>query len=342
MVFSLNRIGAELAGRLGFLDVYSAARRALTRSRVAIIVYHQVSSESPPWLPGAVRPEDFEIEIRYLCKVAEILPLEWLVNRLYLGESIPQRAVCITFDDGYKHNYTTAYPILRKYNAPATIFLTTGCIGGPNIFWWSKVNFAIWNTIATEFEVAGLKHYYLRSSADRRHTAIEINHYLMKLPTKGRDLLLERLLKVLRVELPDNIGEQVTLSWDEVLKMSQNGISFGAHTVTHPILTRLPSEEAREEICNSKKNVEERLGKPCTLFAYPDGDFNAEIVELVRESGFTAAVTGSPKLLNNKRNDLLLLPRISAGPNFYTFKGSFSGLYPDLMTIMSRFRKSRG
>jgi hypothetical protein len=69
-MFSVYRLGAEIVGRLGFLDIYSAVRRAITHRQSAIIMYHRVDSEPPPWLPGAVKPEDFEREIAYLRSVA--------------------------------------------------------------------------------------------------------------------------------------------------------------------------------------------------------------------------------------------------------------------------------
>lgn len=338
----VRRLGRLAAEHLSLLDMYSVVRGALIHSKVAILIYHHVSSENPPWLPGAVKPEDFEREIAYLYRVSQIVPLDWLVNQLSQGESIPLRAVSITFDDGFKDNYTFAYPILRKYNAPATIFLTTGYIGSTETFWEYKVRFAIWNTSVTEFEVEGLGSYRLNSCADRLSIMKGIIAGLMKLPEREKDSSVEKLLKVLHVDFPNNFREGLTscLSWDEVLKMSENGISFGSHTVTHPTLTRLPIEEVSKEINRSKKDIEEKLGQNCTLFAYPNGGFNAEIIELVKESGFTGAVTIIPRMLIAQANPYTL-GRISAGPDLVNFKASISGLYPDLVT-MSGWLKSRG
>lgn len=295
-------------------------------------MYHHVGSESPPWLPGAVKLEDFEREIAYLCKVTKIVPLDWLVDQLYRGNDIPSRAVCITFDDGYKDNYTFAYPILRKYDAPATIFLTTGYIGSSETFWDCKLRFALWNTSITQLEVDDLGHYYLMSPKDRLKAMDKSIIDLIKLSERKKNLLVEKLLKILRVDFPNRFGKEITLSWDEVLDMSKKGISFGAHTVTHPILTRLPIVDVRGEITRSKKEIEERLGVPCNLFAYPNGEFNAEIIEILKENGFTGAVTTIPRLIKKSENPFML-SRISAGSDFYTFKGSLSGLYPDLMKI---------
>ena len=334
-MFSLKQLGVNIAGPLGFLDMYSMARSVVTHSQTSILMYHSVSSEDPPWYHSAVKPEDFEREITYLQKVAEIVPLHQLVDWLFQGRDIPSKAVCITFDDGFKDNYTFAYPILRKYNVPATIFLTTGYIGHSWPF--HKARFAVWNTGVGEFEVDGLGRYCLKLSGDRLIAMNKITTGLMKLPEREKNLMVETLLKVLGVDLPDGFGEGLSLSWDEVLEMSKNGISFGAHTVTHTTLTRLPIEEARREIVQSKKEIEKRLGAPCTLFAYPNGEFNAEIIEILKENEFKGAVTTVPRMITKRANPFML-NRINAGSNFYTFKAYLSGFYPDLMAVLKWVR----
>lgn len=330
---------AYVAEHLGFLDMYSLVRKALTPSQIVIIFYHRVSSADPPWYHGCViTPEIFEREIAYLCKVARIVTLDWLVEQIYQGKPMPSSVACITFDDGYKDNYTFAYPILRKYNAPATIFLTTGYIGDSWPF--HKARFAIWNTGVREFEVEGLGSYRLKSLSDRLAAMQRIELLLDELPEREKNLAIETLLTVLDADLPSRFEECHTLSWDEILEMSKNGISFGAHTVTHTTLTQLPIEEVWREITRSKKDIEERLGAPCTLLAYPNGEFNTEIIELLKENGFMGAVTTIPGMIT-KRTNPFMLNRIPAGSDFYTFKAYLSGLYPDLITAL-RWVKSRG
>ena len=338
-MISKMQLGASVAGHLGLLDAYSLARKVLTNSQITILLYHRVSPADPPWYHGgAVRPEDFEREIAYLCKVARIVPLDWLVEQLRQGKPMPSNVACITFDDGYKDNYTFAYPILRKYNAPATIFLTTGYIGRSWPF--HKARFAIWNTHVTKFKVKGLGSYRLKSLSDRLAAMQRIELLLDELPEREKNHAIETLLKTLRVDLPDGFGERLTLSWGEILEMSQNGISFGAHTVTHTTLTKLPIEEAREEIVRSKDDIEERLGASCTLFACPNGEFNAEIIECLKEEGFKGAVTTVPRMITKRANPFML-DRITAGSDFYTFKAYLSGFYPDLMRAL-RWAKRRG
>jgi len=327
----------SIGEQIGLLDIYSSLRRAVAGHLLAILTYHRVSPKTYPWYLGALNLEDFEREIAYLRKVAEIIPLDLLVNRLAQGESLAPRSVAITFDDGYKDNYRFAYPILQKYNVPATIFLTTGFVGGSSMIWADKVCFAIWHTSMEEFEIDGFGKFSLRSDAERLFSMKKVVRLLNKVTEEQKNLLLDALLKTLGVDIPVNLGEELALSWDEILEMSRGGISFGAHTVSHPILTKLPLEEAKCEIIRSKDDIEQKLGQPVTAFAYPNGgfgDFNAEIVTLLKENGFTCAVTGIPKLLTPS-SELYSLGRIPSGWSYYIFKASLSGAYPDLLTSLN-------
>lgn len=329
-------------GRIGLLDMYCSLRKAVAGRLVAILIYHRISPKSPPWYLDALNPEDFEREIAYLRKVADIVPLDLLVRRLVQGEFLAPMSVAITFDDGYKDNYRFAYPILQRYNAPATIFLTTGLVGGSSVSWWDKVCFAIWNTSMREFQIDGLGKYSLRSGAERLFSMREVMRLLNKVTEEQKNLMIDALVKALKVDIPASLGKELALSWDEIREMSQGGISFGAHTVSHPILTKLPLEEAKHEIIRSKRDIEEKLEQPVTAFAYPNGafgDFNAETVELLKESGFTFAVTGIPRLLM-RSSELYSLDRIPPGWSFYMFKAYLSGAYPDLLTLLSWLRRS--
>ncbi|OIN98115.1 hypothetical protein AUJ67_09240 [Candidatus Desantisbacteria bacterium CG1_02_49_89] len=98
------------------------------------------------------------------------------------------------------------------------------------------------------------------------------------------------------------------LSWDEAREMSGGGISFGGHTVTHPRLTRIRPEEAKEEILRSRQEIESRLGKPCSCFCYPYGDVNEAVKQLVRECKYSSAVVTPPR--RGIGEDILCLKRI--------------------------------
>lgn len=331
---------APVSRRFGLLHAYSSVRKKICGPSAIILMYHRVNSENPPWPSDIVSPREFEREIAYLRKTTEVVSLDFLVSKLTENKQLSRNMVAITFDDGYKDNYQFAYPILQKYECPATIFLTTGHIGSSDLFWWDKIRFAIWNTDMEEFEMEGIGKYCLNSNSKRLSAMEKIEVCLKYLTTGKKNHLIDTLLDVLKVDITPNFGEDLILSWDEILEMNLGGISFGVHTVSHPILTRLPLEEAKFEIIRSKKDIEERLGQPATSFSFPNGAFNAEIIKILKENGFSYAVTTIPKILANGLNPYLL-GRIPTGWKIDTFKVSLSGIYPDLQTAL-RWMKRAG
>ncbi len=328
------------ANHLGMLDVYSSLRGRLVGLQVPILLYHRVGGAKYPWIHPSITPRDFEHQLIYLCQRYEVLSLDKIGRYIQERKPLPQKAAVVSFDDGYKDNYTCAYPILKKYNVPATIFLATGYIGSGNLFWTDKVRYIVLNTTLKTLELNGLAEYPLRSTGERLRAASRIVESLKNLPGEEKDSLIEKLVNISGVAIPANLGKELILSWDEVKEMSNNGIAFGAHTVTHPILTKLPLEEARREIIQSKQHIEQKLNQAVTTFCYPGGeptDFNDDIKQIVKENGFACAVTVAPRMVTTG-TDLYELGRISAQPNFNTFKLFLSGLLPDLSAILSRIR----
>lgn len=328
---------------LGFLDGYSFLRGCLGRSRVAILMYHRVGdAHKHPWCLSPISTQGFRNQARYLCQKYEMMSLDKLTQYIQEKRSLPKKAVVITFDDGYKDNYLNAYPILKKCNIPATIFLTTGHIGTGDLFWWDKVGYVIQNTVLERFELDGLGMYPLQSIGDRLRAISTIERRLKQLSESEKNLLIEKLVTMSGVDIPPNLGNDLILSWNEVREMSDNGIAFGAHTVTHAILTKLSLEQAKKEIIKSKWSIEEKLNHAITTFAYPGGeptDLNSDIKEILKESGFACAVTAAPPRLVNPGMDLYELGRIGVGESFDIFRLSLSGLWSDLKATLSRIRR---
>ena len=163
-----------------------------------------------------------------------------------------------------------------------------------------------------------------------------------KIPNEKKNHLVEKLVNVFDVDIPRGLGKDVILSWDEVKEMSESGIDFGAHTVTHPILTRVSLDQARFEISQSKKDIEKRLDKPVDTFCYPNGkssDFNKNLMDLLKEIGFTCAVTTNPGPRPSKMN-LYKLGRLETAWNQESFKFLVSGCYSDASNILNHFRRS--
>ncbi len=330
----INGLVASVANRIGFLEAYSSVRSRLVKSQAAILIYHRVCPKVDNWSLGSLSPANFEMQMKYFAQNYELLSLDNLVQFIKSGEPFPKNAIVVTFDDGYKDNYLYAYPILRKYKIPATIFLTTGYIGASELFWWDKVAYIIENnTSIKKLNLNGLGSYSLQSELEKTKVKSIICEKLKKMPDNQRISIIQKLINICKVEIPPDLGEKYFLSWSEIKEMDNAGITFGAHSVNHPILINMPLELAKNEIIQSKKDIEEKLGKQITAFSYPNGNFNAEVVELVRKSGFVCAVSvhpGMPPKLVSPKDSVYNLSRIGTYEDMNRTKILLCGLSGDL------------
>lgn len=286
-----EELAAAFLNHLRFVNAYVFLKRQYVGSQVAITAYHRVTVRKDEWsLRDQISARNFEEQIQYLRKNFEIISFDELVQHLLQGKSLPKKAMVITFDDGYKDNYLYAFAILKKYALPATFFLATGHIGTGKLFWWDRVGYLIYNTAARRVRLDGLGTYGLESASDRHRTILSIIDKLKHFPETRKSELIERLATICQVNIPVDLAGQLLLSWDDVKKMHRGGACIGAHSVTHPILTNLPLDQAELEIMQSKKDIERNLGEQINYFAYPDGSYNNELVRLVKQSGFTGAV----------------------------------------------------
>lgn len=295
---NVRRILKPFLAKLVFqLRLASIARRFQQRdgSSFQILIYHKVSPAVDPFAIDTVACADFERQMAYLSKNYSIRPLDELIERSPHGE-VPENAVAITFDDGYQDLYHYAFPILKKYNVPATIFLVTGFIDTPNFLWFDRVLMSFRNSLASsvKFSLNGVVHS-LNSVAveDKRHLALQVLEYLKYQPPADRDTFIENLAQELSSQNVYDEGN-LLLSWRQIQEMSQADIAFGPHTVNHSILTSIPFAEAQDEIAASIATIEEKLQKPSRVFAYPNGsakDFNDQLKRLLKNKNFKGAVT---------------------------------------------------
>jgi len=264
------------------------------RSRnLQILVYHKVNDDRDPFFP-AIPIDVFAKQMDYFASNFNVCSLESAIEGME-HKDVPDNAVVVTFDDGYKDNYVNAFPILRRLSIPATIFLATDAISSGKVLWHDRV-FAAFRETKVSF-LKGFNEnsggYPLRTLEEKLFGQQHVLKLLRSLNGRERSLWLDQLIDRLEVEDRKETSN-LMLTWDEVGDMQQGGISFGSHSVTHPILSRLSIDEARIEICESKRIIEERLGVRVRSFAYPSGrkiDFNEKIKDILREAGYSCALT---------------------------------------------------
>jgi peptidoglycan/xylan/chitin deacetylase (PgdA/CDA1 family) len=323
------------------LNIYGLLRKKLTGSQVGILVYHRVCPMIDEWSTGGIDPEYFIQQIEYfLLNKYQIISLDTLAQNLAEGNHLPEKAVVITFDDGYKDNYVYAFPILKKYNITATIFLTTGHIGTNKLLWWDKTKYIMLNTKLDRVAIDELGNYSFASKLDRLRATSIINKKLIRMSDENKSFFGKKMSDLV-TNIPESVAVNHMLSWEDVIEMSHCGIDFGAHSVNHPVLTKLPLEHAKWEITQSKKDIELMIGKNVTAFSYPNGNFSDELINVVKESGFACAVAVSPHKLVSATDNLWALSRISASVDFRKFKVMFCGLWGDIQSKLNRLKVYR-
>jgi peptidoglycan/xylan/chitin deacetylase (PgdA/CDA1 family) len=270
---------------------FTLASPAGPRGRLSILILHRVLPQPDalfPDLPDAAR---FEAQLRWLRDWFEVLPLHDGIERLYAGR-IPARALAISFDDGYADNEQVAAPILRRLGLSATFFVTTSFLSG-GCMWNDRVIEAVRSSCCDvlNLDPLGLGRHVLGPIPQRRATIDRLLDAIKRLEPSRRAAHVDAIVAAAGAAgIPS-----LMMTPGQLHSLRRMGMDVGAHTLTHPILSRLSLEQARAEIGGSKEALERLLGEPVRLFAYPNGvpaeDYGPEHAALVRDCGFDAAVS---------------------------------------------------
>lgn len=283
------------------------------RARLSVLIFHRVLHEPDALLPGEMHAQRFDQLCGWLVDWFNVLPLDEAVRRLRDG-CLPARAAAITFDDGYADNHDVALPILQRHGLSATFFIATGFLDGGRM-WNDTVIEAVRRARAPTINVgagaiADVARLELGSVAQRQEAIALLLGAIKYLEPERREAAVGAVAAAAAVDLPQGL----MMSSDQVRGLRRAGMQIGAHTVSHPILARLPAEEVRKEVVDSKHALEELLQERVALFAYPNGkphqDYGREAVDIVRHCGFDAALStawGSAR----RNNDPLQLPRFT-------------------------------
>lgn len=292
------------------------------RGRLAILIYHRVVAQADPFDQDNVDSVLFERQMRALAETFNILSLREAVARLAV-DSLPPRAVCVTFDDGYADNHDIALPILKRTGVHATFFIATGYLNGGRM-WNDSITESLRRASAARIDLTdlGLDAYPLVTESQRVHAARCVISAIKHLPADARQAKTERIIDRAGESLPGNL----MMTDDQVRALHAAGMGIGGHTATHPILSRLDIRAARDEIQGGRKYLEALVREPIDLFAYPNGrpnhDYTREHVALVRRLGFAAAVSTAAGVAR-KDSDWYQLPRFTPwdrGPGRFLFR----------------------
>jgi len=337
---SLKKKVFDFAHKTGLIRV----GRGLWAKSLTVVNYHRIDDPDKEdffsFKPNvSATPEDFDLQMDYLAKWFNVVSLKQVVQWLNGQNDLPPYAALITFDDGYLDNYAAAYPILSRHKFPALIFLATEHIGTDTPFYWDMAAYCFYHTEKDHlaFPDGKVEHWSNREQLDAvsKHWI----EFMKTLPQAEKQGHVQHLPEALGVSVPRGFFQKLMMNWDQVRELQKGGIEFGAHTMRHPILTRISLDEVRNEIEGSKFRIEKELGEPVLGFAYPNGqlaDLNDKIEKIVADSGIHTAFTllNGPSLLGEVKQNPYAIRRI-----FISHRHSLPE-YAALLNPINRYRSS--
>jgi peptidoglycan/xylan/chitin deacetylase (PgdA/CDA1 family) len=313
-------------------------QKKLARSKGVILMYHRIAkADVDPWAL-CVTPECFAEQLALLKEHYHPLSLQQLAQA-QAEHNIPERAVAITFDDGYADNLYQAKPLLERYEIPATVFVVTGNVGQTEGFWWDRLARSLLqpgqlpeglsltldaNANREHHWTLGAATNYSQMEYERDRTTLadeaqlgtrmafyyDLWQTLLPLPNPERQRLLDEIFHWAGV-VPVTPDSERSLSPAEVMTLNESElIDIGAHTVTHPFLSTQPVALQQAEIQQSKAQLEDMLQQRVATFSYPFGNRCAQSVALAEQSGFDCACSTVEDIVW-RRSDRFQLPRIT-------------------------------
>lgn len=261
----------------------------------------------------------FEEHVAMLSRDYNCVPLHDMVARFLSGEAPSGREVAITFDDGYANNFTVAYPILKKYNVPATIFVASRFVGQAELKWddYLAACFVLTEKDRAEY---GENEFDLSDRSSRSAACKLLTGIFKKNGPDKMERALEEIALVLDVDREQVKRDQRfdslrVLSGPQILEMVDSGlITVGPHTRSHCILTTLPDKLARDEMIGSSEDLRHYQGDS-PVFSYPNGttnDFSDVHIAILKDAGFAGALSTIPGRLT-KGTDPFRIPRLMVG-----------------------------
>jgi len=309
------------AGLLRASGLLYLARNWVRRHGPIVLTFHRVLTESEVQQTASlsgmiVRSSTFAGFLKYASQTSEFVDLshdpEWKSNG--------KLKLAVTFDDGWSDNATAAYPSARQYRAPIAIFIVPEKTGTTQPFWPERTAAALdrptgdgsgRNAIFIERAIEALKEL---PANEREHRIDQI---------AGPADALQAVASVDR-----------TMNWQQIQELHSGGVTFGSHTSTHEILTKIPAAQAEKEIVSSRALIQEKLKVACDLFSYPNGDYSMQVRGLVAQAGYKFAFLNQGPGVWTRDCDPLLIPRVNICEyHLVDAKGNFSPLIFDYAVV---------
>ena len=290
-----QRLGAALDA-VGLVDAFARARRVLGVPALPVLTYHRIAAADAPddFNPGVIdaTPAAFERHVAMLTRHFTLVGTRELRDHFRGKRPLPHAAAMITFDDGYRSCRDVALPVLRRYDARAVFFVSTGHITHRRTFWWDRLSYTVKRSRASEIAIA----YPRRQRIERTPGDEEsVTRALLRVIKDTHALDVERFLSELSdaagvpwsAALDAQLGDRLLLDWDDVRELRAAGMDVESHTRSHRVLDTLPHHELDDELGGSREDLEAQLREPVRAIAYPVGWCGGEhVTRAVSRAGY--------------------------------------------------------
>lgn len=307
--------------RSGAFDAVLRLRGRLGSHALPVLCYHRVANCDADYPFDAdvidATPEEFDRHLTWLRRHYTVIGVDELLAELS-HQRTPRGAALVTFDDGYRDNFTSALPVLTSHGVSATFFLASSYLTERRIYWWDRISYLLARTRLSRAVLRYPSPIVLELAAQPRL----VRRLLLTMTKTIYQLDLDRFLTELgeALEVPWDRGierqfaDELVMSWDQVREMKRAGMQFGSHTRTHRILSTLPWNELRQELTASKREIEAELGIPIRAISYPVGmsiRVLTPVVNAVRAAGYEIGFTNLSGVNHTAALDRFDIARVS-------------------------------
>ncbi len=220
--------------------------------------------------------------------------LDYIMNFVRAQGELPNRAVAVTFDDGYADNFEIAAPILNEVGIPATFYIIVECAALGKLPWPARLRFSFRTTKKGRWSETPGRAWTLQDRDGREDAYLHACDECCKLAGQAQEEYVARIELDLGAQVPDESGA-LMMNYEQIRGLIRQGHSVGSHTMTHPNLAHVSLPEARVELAESKRNLEQQLNLPVRHFSYPcpalPPNWTEATAEESRKAGYETAVT---------------------------------------------------
>ena len=299
---------------------------------IRVLMYHRFCGDRNS-NGSKMSASTFEWQLRVLNKDWHVIPLGDLFESLKQHRKLSPRTAVITVDDGYLDFYEIAYPILQKFNFPATFFPTLNFVEGRIWLWPDILSFILDETRKPKVSVCfdGTTFEFLSAEpSTKKQIWQHLSDFCSELPDQRKWEFIFSLADLAEVAIPERpVADYAPVNFTQIKEMSRNGIEIGAHTLNHPILSQVDANTLVKELSEPKRQFEERLNIEVRSLAYPSGrniDINPSVVAAAKKSGYAGAVVTRREYGRHDTRDIFQLPRIGVGNDRADFYWKLHGL----------------